>query len=83
MRVLLVEDHPAWLNEGLLLDVDLPDGDGMAVLSEVRAGTAGSLPALLVSARDVLEDRVQRLNGGGPESANGLLPGGDHWWFPC
>jgi two-component system, OmpR family, response regulator QseB len=50
--------------DGLLLDLDLPDGDGMTVLSAVRAGTAGNLPVLLVTARDALEDRVQGLNAG-------------------
>ena len=50
--------------DGLLLDLDLPDADGMTVLSEVRARTAGNLPVLLVTARDALEDRVRGLNAG-------------------
>jgi hypothetical protein len=50
--------------DGLLLDIDPPDTDGMTVLSEVRAGATGNL---LVTARDALEDRVRRLNAGGTE----------------
>jgi two-component system, OmpR family, response regulator QseB len=50
--------------DGLLLDLDLPDADGMTVLSAVRAGAAGNLPVLLVTARDALEDRVRGLNAG-------------------
>jgi two-component system, OmpR family, response regulator QseB len=50
--------------DGLLLDLDLPDADGMTVLSAVRAGTAGNLPVLLVTARDALEDRIRGLNAG-------------------
>ena len=50
--------------DGLLLDLGLPDADGMAVLSEARARTAGNLPVLLVTARDALEDRVRGLNAG-------------------
>lgn len=50
--------------DGLLLDLDLPDADGMTVLSAVRAGTAGNLAVLLVTARDTLEDRVRGLNAG-------------------
>jgi two-component system, OmpR family, response regulator QseB len=50
--------------DGLLLDLDLPDADGMTVLSAVRAGAAGNLPVLIVTARDALEDRVRGLNAG-------------------
>ena len=50
--------------DGLILDLGLPDGDGMAILRETRARTASGLPILLVTARDALEDRVQGLNAG-------------------
>jgi two-component system, OmpR family, response regulator QseB len=50
--------------DGLILDLGLPDADGMTVLSEARARTAGILPVLLVTARDALEDRVRGLNAG-------------------
>jgi DNA-binding response OmpR family regulator len=50
--------------DALILDLGLPDGDGMGILLEARARTAGRLPALLVTARDALEDRVGGLNAG-------------------
>src|SRR3954452_19642161 len=50
--------------DALVLDLGLPDGDGLAVLAEVDDLTAGRLPALLVTARDALEDRVRGLNAG-------------------
>jgi two-component system, OmpR family, response regulator QseB len=50
--------------DGLILDLGLPDADGMTVLTEVRARAAGNLPILLVTARDTLEDRVRGLNAG-------------------
>ena len=50
--------------DALVLDLGLPDGDGMEVLREARAGTAGRLPTLLVTARDAIEDRVRGLNAG-------------------
>jgi two-component system, OmpR family, response regulator QseB len=48
----------------LILDLGLPDGDGIAILREIRTRTAGGLPILVVTARDALEDRVQGLNAG-------------------
>ena len=48
----------------LILDLGLPDVDGMVILHETRARTAGGLPILLVTARDALEDRLQGLNAG-------------------
>jgi DNA-binding response OmpR family regulator len=50
--------------DGLVLDLGLPDGDGMEILREIRSRTGSSLPILLVTARDVLEDRVKGLNAG-------------------
>ena len=50
--------------DGLILDLSLPDGDGMTVLSELRARDAGSLPTIIVTARDGLEDRLRGLNAG-------------------
>jgi DNA-binding response OmpR family regulator len=50
--------------DALLLDLGLPDADGMTVLSGARARTAGNLPVLIVTARDALEERVRGLNAG-------------------
>jgi two-component system, OmpR family, response regulator QseB len=50
--------------DGLILDLGLPDGDGMAILRETRARATSGLPTLLVTARDALEDRVRGLNAG-------------------
>ena len=50
--------------DALILDLGLPDADGMAVLRQAHARTAGRLPALILTARDALEDRVSGLNAG-------------------
>lgn len=48
----------------MLLDLGLPDSDGMVLLREVPALVAGGLPTLVVTARDSLEDRLAGLNEG-------------------
>jgi len=40
-----------------VLDLGLPDGDGMTLLQELR-GSGDQLPAVLITARDALEDRL-------------------------
>ena len=50
--------------DALVLDLGLPDGDGMELLREVRTRTARQLPALIITARDALEDRARGLNAG-------------------
>lgn len=50
--------------DGLILDLGLPDEDGMRILGETRSRGGGALPTLIVTARDALEDRVRGLNGG-------------------
>lgn len=46
-----------------ILDLGLPDGDGMCLLDEVRS--AGSqIPILVLTARDAIEDRVGGLDTG-------------------
>lgn len=51
----------------LLLDLGLPDGDGLQLLTRLRrsraAGEAG-LPVLILSARDSVGDRLAGLDGG-------------------
>ena len=43
--------------DAAILDLGLPDGDGLAVLT-----TARGLPILILTARDAVEDRVAGLN---------------------
>jgi two-component system, OmpR family, response regulator QseB len=50
--------------DALVLDLGLPDADGMELLREARARTARRLPALIVTARDALDDRARGLNAG-------------------
>ncbi|MBK7643703.1 MAG: response regulator transcription factor [Planctomycetes bacterium] len=47
----------------LILDLGLPDGDGLERLRELRA-RGSSLPVLALTARDALEDRVAGLDCG-------------------
>jgi DNA-binding response OmpR family regulator len=49
--------------DALILDLGLPDGDGMSLLQTARhAGKA--TPILILTARDAVEDRVAGLNAG-------------------
>src|SRR5215813_11314946 len=50
--------------DALVLDLGLPDADGMQLLKEVRACTVRDLPTLIVTARDALDDRTRGLNAG-------------------
>lgn len=47
----------------MLLDLGLPDGDGTSVLGALRA-QGSSMPVLILTARDGLDDRVNGLNMG-------------------
>jgi DNA-binding response OmpR family regulator len=60
------EAHAALLTvsyAGLILDLGLPDGDGLAVLRELRH-RKDPLPVLVLTARGGLEDRVAGLRSG-------------------
>jgi|SRR6516225_6094534 len=46
-----------------ILDLGLPDGDGLAVLAAARR-LGKTLPILILTARDAVEDRVSGLNAG-------------------
>lgn len=46
----------------VLLDLGLPDADGLRLLPELRQG--GRVPIIVLTARDQLDDRVAGLNGG-------------------
>ena len=49
--------------DAAVLDLGLPDGDGLAVLIAARAA-GKALPILILTARDAVEDRVAGLNAG-------------------
>ncbi|MEH3054674.1 MAG: response regulator transcription factor [Patulibacter minatonensis] len=57
-RAATAEQH--W--DAILLDLGLPDGDGLEVAREIRA--AGGTPVLVVTARDEVSSRVEGLDAG-------------------
>lgn len=46
----------------IVLDLGLPDGDGLELLPKLRAG--GQVPVIVLTARDQLGDRIAGLDGG-------------------
>jgi len=49
--------------DGAILDLGLPDGDGLDVLAQARRA-GQTIPFLLLTARDTVDDRVLGLNAG-------------------
>jgi DNA-binding response OmpR family regulator len=49
--------------DAMILDLGLPDGDGMKLLEEIRSA-GNRLPVLILTARDAVEDRVSGLDRG-------------------
>ncbi|MBL6930550.1 MAG: response regulator transcription factor [Rhodospirillales bacterium] len=49
--------------DAIVLDLGLPDGDGMDILKQLRARKS-STPVLILTARDGVDDRVKGLDGG-------------------
>jgi len=49
--------------DAVVLDLGLPDRDGLSVLADIRARDA-SLPVLICTARDAFEDRISGLDAG-------------------
>jgi DNA-binding response OmpR family regulator len=49
--------------DALILDLGLPDGDGLQLCLEVR-GRGNTVPVLMLTARDAVEDRIAGLNAG-------------------
>jgi DNA-binding response OmpR family regulator len=49
--------------DAAILDLGLPDGDGIALLAELRAAQ-NSVPILVLTARDTVEDKVAGLDAG-------------------
>lgn len=56
----------AFQPDAVVLDMMLPDFDGMEVLRRMRAGDAG-VPVVFLTARDSVEDRVAGLTAGGDD----------------
>jgi two-component system OmpR family response regulator len=52
--------------DAIVLDMMLPDFDGMEVLRKIRADT-NDVPVLFLTARDAVEDRVAGLTAGGDD----------------
>lgn len=50
----------------LVLDLGLPDGDGLSLLREIRQ-QGQTLPVLILTARDTVSDRVAGLQAGGDD----------------
>src|SRR5215467_10735865 len=49
--------------DALILDLGLPDGDGVRLLRELREAR-NAIPILVLTARDAVEDRVAGLDAG-------------------
>jgi DNA-binding response OmpR family regulator len=49
--------------DAAILDLGLPDGDGLDLLTELRSARNG-VPILILTARDAIEDRVSGLDAG-------------------
>jgi len=65
--VRMAADARHWMNDESidagLLDLGLPDGEGISLLKEIRrAGNA--LPVLIITARDTLNERLDGLDAG-------------------
>ncbi|MEX3010462.1 response regulator transcription factor [Hoeflea sp. TYP-13] len=48
----------------VILDLGLPDMDGLSILAELRTGITQHLPVLILTARDSVSDRVHGLDAG-------------------
>lgn len=49
--------------DAIILDLGLPDGDGLRLIETIRR-TRGGLPVLVLTARDSVKDRVKGLDAG-------------------
>lgn len=64
MNIGAAEDHLAVAGyDAMILDLGLPDGDGLGLLRSLRR-RGSALPILVLTARDAAEDRVTGLDSG-------------------
>jgi two-component system OmpR family response regulator len=61
-----VKTHSAFKPDIAVLDIMLPDGDGLGLLKSLRS-VDPTLPVLFLTAKDAVEDRVQGLTLGGDD----------------
>ncbi|HEY7298997.1 MAG TPA: response regulator transcription factor [Xanthobacteraceae bacterium] len=52
--------------DAAILDLGLPDGDGVSLVRELRSN-GNQIPVLMLTARDTIEDRVCGLDSGGDD----------------
>ncbi|MFJ2994915.1 response regulator [Pandoraea sp. NPDC087047] len=64
--VAAVRAHAENSFEALVLDLGLPDGDGLDFLAQIRA-VEPDVPVLILTARDAIEHRIAGLNSGGDD----------------
>jgi DNA-binding response OmpR family regulator len=50
--------------DAVILDLGLPDIDGMELLRALRSSSHAAIPVLILTARDAVEDRIDGLNQG-------------------
>jgi two-component system response regulator QseB len=50
--------------DAAIIDLGLPEMDGLELLTKMHAGTEDSVPTLVITARDSLSDRLRGLNTG-------------------
>lgn len=62
-RALLEQDRP----DAIVLDVMLPDGSGLDLMAELRAGSHAGIPVLLLTGMTAPEDIVRGLDRGGDD----------------
>jgi len=72
--------HKALQPDIAVLDIMLPDGDGLGLLKSLRS-TDPTLPVLFLTAKDAVEDRVQGLTLGGDDYVTNPLASRN--WSPA